>query len=155
MLQRPFDLAAQLGLIPFESLFKGLTFAEGQQGHNWTEDEYRVMLRYAKGHFRRMLVMIRFSGMQPGEVAALEWKHVRVEAKAIVLPEHKTAWKTGKPRVIPLNHVMVKLLSYQKRHNPLNCRRIFCNSHFTPWTTKASRRRRCRRSGCRRICLTT
>ena len=94
VLQRPFNLAAAR-VDSFESV-QGPDLRGGAARRDWTEDEYRVMLRYAKGHFRRMLVMIRFSGMRPGEVAALEWKHVRVEAKAIVLPEHKTAWKTGK-----------------------------------------------------------
>ena len=96
-LQRPFNFAAQLGLFAANP-FKGLTFPGGKHGRNWMENEYHALLRAAAPPFRRVLVMIPLSGMRPGEVAGLMWKHVRLEARAIVLDEHKNAWR-GKPRV--------------------------------------------------------
>ena len=135
-LQRPFNYATRLGLIP-NNPFKGLAFPEGENGRDWTDDEYRALLRAAKPHMRRVIVMIRFSGMRPGEVRGLEWKHVDVAAGAIVLDKHKTVAKTKKSRLIPLNTVTVKLLAWLRRNHLPRARQIFLNSFFRPWSCKA------------------
>ncbi len=46
----------------------------------------------------------------------MRWRNVRLEQTAVVLTEHKTAKKTGRPRVIPLVPPVVKLLAWMRSH---------------------------------------
>jgi integrase len=132
-LQAPLNFACKLGLIEWNP-FKGLTFPQGKNGRDWTDDEYRKLMRGAPAYVRRFLVMLRFSGMRPGEVRKLEWKHLASADGLIILTEHKTAYRTGKPRIIPLNHVTTKLLAWIRLNTIYSRRHVFLNSHFLPWS---------------------
>ena len=69
--QRPFNVAVRLGFVA-KNPFKGLTFPDGEDGRDWTHDEYLALLKHAKLHVRRFIVMIRIFGLRPGEVRNLE-----------------------------------------------------------------------------------
>jgi integrase len=132
-LQRPFNFAVRLGLIA-RNPFKGVSFPEGQNGRDWTAGEYRALLQNAKPHLRRLIIFIRFSGCRPGEARNLAWRNVKIDSNAIILEEHKTVAKTRRPRRIPLNHVLVKLLLWVRRNIPTNAKRLFLNAFGKPWT---------------------
>lgn len=51
---------------------------------------------------RRILLFIAESGCRPGEACRLLWRDVDAAGRVAMLADHKTAAKTGKPRVIPL-----------------------------------------------------
>ena len=94
-IQRPFNLAEKLGLIP-KNTFRGVTFPRGVPGRDWTDAEMQTLLRGSSARFRRFLIWIRFSGQRPGEVRHLKWSDVNFEDRSIVLHEHKTKYATGK-----------------------------------------------------------
>ena len=58
----------------------------------------------------RILRFILATGCRPSEACRLEWKHVHLDKSACVLPEHKTAARTGKPRTIYLTGQAVAVL---------------------------------------------
>jgi integrase len=132
-LQKPFNLAVRLGLIE-RNPFKGLTFPDGENGRDWSAGEYRALLKNGKPHLRRLINFIRFSGCRPGEARNLAWRNVKIDSNAIILEEHKTFAKTKKPRLVPLNHVLVKLLLWLRRNTPTNAKRLFLNAFYKPWT---------------------
>ncbi len=135
-IQTPFNVATQLGLID-RNPFRGVKFGKGNQGRDWTDDEYRTLLRTSRPHFRRCLVFWRFSGLRPGEVKTLQWPMVRSQVQALVIEKHKTSHIVDKPRKIPFNHIMIKLLAWLRRNNPKGSKHCFLNSHGGPWTTRA------------------
>src|SRR5262249_50253926 len=65
--------------------------------------------------FRQILISLRFPGARPSEARCLRWSDIDLESRVIVLRSHKTSKKTKKPRVIPLDPVMAKLLAYIRR----------------------------------------
>ena len=136
ILSRPFNYATRLGLIA-SNPFRGLTFPAGKNGRDWTDGEFRALLRAAAPYVRRFIVLIRFSGMRPGEIRGLEWKHIDTRAGAIVLDKHKMAYKTKAPRRIPFNTVIVKLLAWLRRNHLPRARNVFLNAYFRPWSMRS------------------
>jgi integrase len=134
-IQRPFNLAVQLGLID-RNPFKGVRWPAGDAGRDWTTDEYRAMLLVSPPDMRRVIVFLRFSGARPGELRALTRAAVLLDQRVIVLREHKTLRSTGRPRRIHLNSTLVKLLIWLARHN-WGREYLFLNSHGRPWTRSA------------------
>jgi integrase len=57
---------------------------------------------------------LKFTGCRPGEAASMRWADVRFDEASVVLREHKTARKTGRPRVIPLVPTVIKLLLWMR-----------------------------------------
>jgi integrase len=79
-----------------------------------TDEEFQILLRGSDAAFRRFLIFLKFTGCRPGEAASIRWADVRFEDGAVVLQEHKTARKTGRPRIIPLVPTVVKLLQWMR-----------------------------------------
>jgi len=146
-IQAPFNAAARLGLID-RNPFDGLSMPEGPCGRDWTDEEFRALLRCSPPPLRRMIVFIRFSGSRPGEARELTWPCVRNEVRAMVLAEHKTVEHSRAPRVIRFNRVIVKLLGVLRRGCPPHNRHVFLNSYLNQWTldslTRAIRHSRAR-----------
>ncbi|MFH1748178.1 MAG: tyrosine-type recombinase/integrase, partial [Planctomycetota bacterium] len=61
-----------------------------------------------------ILKFLAYTGARPGEVCRLEWKHVHLDAGLCILPDHKTAGKTGKPRTIYLTDQAADILRTMK-----------------------------------------
>lgn len=83
-----------------------------------SDDEFQILLRHADPVFRRVLVFLRMTGCRPGELASMRWPDVDWAQNVVVLRRHKTVKKTGKPRVLYLTPVLVKLLRW------LECRSV-------------------------------
>lgn len=137
--QAPFNAAEKLQLI-LKNPFRGLSFPPGPKGRDWTEEEYLAMLRGSPAIFRRVLVFLRFSGMRPGEGRELQKPDVRMDEHKILVQKHKMRYLTKAPRPVPLNHVLVKLIAWLKRNNPLS-KHLLLNSHGRPWTCQAVTKR--------------
>jgi integrase len=73
-----------------------------------TDQEYRKLFVGSHGEFRLFVYALRQTGARPSEVSRLTWPQVR--DGRWILKEHKTAAKTGKPRVIYLPPPMVRLM---------------------------------------------
>jgi integrase len=114
-LQRPFNFAARLGLLP-RNPFLGVGLPAGNRGRDWTAAEYQTVLRHSEPEFRRLVVFLRFSGARPGEARALRWEQVQLDRGCCILAEHKTARRYGAgPRRIYLNRVSARLLLWLSR----------------------------------------
>jgi len=136
-LKHPFNLAEELGLI-LRRPFRRVKLPKGDRGRDLLPEEFRALLRLATPPFRRILIFLLCCGGRPGEVKVAEWVHVKAAEGRIVLPRnlHKTGKKTGKPRRIKLNSVLVKLLKWLKRRAGAESH-IFLNSYGRPWKTRA------------------
>ena len=72
------------------------------RGNASSNEEFQILLRGSDAAFRRFLIFLKFTGCRPGEAASMRWADVRFEEESVVLMDHKTARKTGRPRIIPL-----------------------------------------------------
>ncbi len=80
------------------------------------DEHFQALLRVARPDFRRFLTFLKFTGCRPKEACDMRWRDVFFDQQAVVLKNHKTAAKTGKPRVIPLVPTVVKLLVWMRQH---------------------------------------
>jgi integrase len=130
---RPFNAAAAARFIDFNP-FSPLKLPRGKRGRDWTDAEYKAILRASHTYFRRFIVFIRYSGMRPGELRLLTWDEVLEEM--ICIAEHKTSWATDEPRRIPFNRVIVRLLTLLRRDR-CHDRYVFVNGFGRPWSCQA------------------
>jgi integrase len=79
-------------------------------------EQWRLMLIHSAPFFRRFLTFLRVTGCRPGEARSMKWSDVSFEDNCVTLLEHKTARATGKPRIVHLSPVALKLLWYLRRH---------------------------------------
>jgi integrase len=103
-----------------------------------TDAEYRALLRGADPAFRRLLVMLRWTGARPQELRELTWEQVRPDR--IVLTEHKTTAtdKAERDRVIWLVGPAAKLLAWlrsQQESTVVNDH-VFLTPRGRPWTAQ-------------------
>jgi integrase len=75
-----------------------------------TTAETEAILARASAQFRLIYSALRQCGARPGELCRATIADIDRTANAIVLHEHKTARKTGKPRRIPIGHKLGALL---------------------------------------------
>jgi len=67
-----------------------------------TAEEIAVLLKRASPAFRLIYTGLSQCGARPGELCRAQIRDVDWQKGRITLAEHKTARKTGKPRVIPI-----------------------------------------------------
>jgi integrase len=67
-----------------------------------TADEIAALLKGASPEFRLIYTGLSQSGARPGEMCRVQIGDIDWTKRTITLTEHKTARKTGKPRVIPI-----------------------------------------------------
>lgn len=132
---RPFNYAAEMGITE-RNPFASLKLPQGDEGRDWEPWEYQALLRNSWPHLRRFLFWIKFSGMRPGEIRAMEWDHIDLVAKRVVIKKHKAFHKTKLPRYVPLNSAMVSLLVWLKCHRASGERFIFVNAWGRQWTRR-------------------
>ncbi|HEV3448394.1 MAG TPA: tyrosine-type recombinase/integrase [Gemmataceae bacterium] len=80
------------------------------------DEHFQTLMRTADPTFRRFLVFLKFTGCRPAEASSMRWRNVNMQQRAVILHEHKTAKKTGRPRVIPLVPPVLKLLVWLRSH---------------------------------------
>jgi integrase len=131
----PFNEAERVRLIE-RNPFRGLKIPRGQDGRDWSQEEFRAALRNCSAPLRRIIVFCRFSGARPGEARMMRWEHVNEQAEAVVLDKHKTAHVSAGPRRLHFNSVMLKLLLWLKKR-AWGSRYVFLNCHKRPWTNSA------------------
>jgi integrase len=102
-----------------------------------TEGEFRSLLRGSRREFKILLFALRMTGCRPKEARTLTWDQVLEDRW--VLTQHKTAGKTGKPRIIYLVPSIRKLMSVLRRESTQT--HVFSNRHGQPWTRNAIRLR--------------
>ncbi len=107
-----------------------------------TDEEFRKLLKSSKRDFKVLLYTLRMTGCRPKEARTLTWDQVREDRW--VLPMHKTAHKTGKPRTVylvePVRKLM-QLLRHDAAARESNSQYVFLNARHRPWTVNAMRLR--------------
>jgi len=78
------------------------------------DEHFQALLRCSPPIYRRFLIFLKFTGCRPGEAAIMKWSDVHFEKRCVILQDHKTAAKTGRPRIIPLVPPVIKLLAWMK-----------------------------------------
>jgi integrase len=103
-----------------------------------TPEERSLILAAIRGPaFRLFVNALTLTGCRPGEVARVTAADVDLEHGLWVLREHKTAKKTGRPRVVPLVPEAVELTRQLLEAHPEGP--LFRNSKGKPWTRNAVR----------------
>jgi integrase len=115
-IKRAFNWACEMELIGRNPFAKMRSRGQPQRRRPMTDDEFQTLLRGSDPTFRRFLIFLKFTGCRPGEAASMRWADVRFEEGAVVLQEHKTARKTGRPRIIPLVSTVIRLLLWMRSH---------------------------------------
>jgi integrase len=85
-------------------------------------EKAEILVAIADRHFREYVFALLETGARPGEVRKVTAAHVNLELGVWTFAEHKTAVKTGKPRVVYLTPAMVELtrrLTQQYPDGPL------------------------------------
>ncbi len=83
----------------------------GQRDRVPTAAETEAILVRASPSFRLIYLALRQCGARPGELCRATIADIDRTANAIILREHKTARKTGKPRRIPIGRKLGELLA--------------------------------------------
>jgi integrase len=103
-----------------------------------TQEQRKAVFQATKDTaFQLFLTALEQTGCRPGELCELTAEHVDLEQGIWVLPKHKTAKRTGKPRVVYLTAGMLELtrrLVEERPEGPL-----LLNSRRTPWNRNAVR----------------
>lgn len=101
-----------------------------------TPEESQRILAHGAEDFRDVYRALRLTGARPGELVGAQIEDIDSRAGEIVLRDHKTAGKTGKPRRIAIGHAALKeILARQigeRRTGP-----IFRRSSGRAWTVPA------------------
>ena len=84
-------------------------------GRDMTEQEFQCVLRWSDPWFRKFLMFLKMTGCRPGEASAITWENVVWEQGIVILDQHKTRKKTGKPRIIVLPPAVLKMLIIIRR----------------------------------------
>ena len=100
-----------------------------------TDTEFWQLYANAGDPLRDLLLALYLSGARPKEVRDLTWDMVGDDRWT--LPEHKTAKKTGRSRVIFLPKELVELMSRLRREGRTG--HVFLNTEGNPWTMDALR----------------
>jgi integrase len=73
------------------------------------EERQEILAAIKDRHFREFVFAMMETGARPGEVRKVTAAHVNLELGLWIFKEHKTAKRTGKPRIIYLNPAMIEL----------------------------------------------
>jgi integrase len=146
VLKRVFSWADQQGLIAVSPI-RNLKPPRGKSRDRvLTAEEQTLMLSQVRDDaFRTFLLVLLGTGCRPSEVAGVTAAHVNVNMGVWILPEHKTAKKTGKPRIIYLSPEMLELTRQQMEKHPTGP--LFPNTHGQPisravWASRFSHMRK-------------
>jgi integrase len=135
-LQAAFNWAASQGIISKNPIATLAVPSPRSRGGDQllSEEDHQRIVAIVPPHVRDYLTALHDTGARPGEVAAVEARHLNEGIGAWVLSEHKTERK-GKKRVIYLTPQLVettKRLAGMYPEGPL-----FRNSKGRPWTDSA------------------
>lgn len=136
--KRAFSWAEQQGLIESHPLRTLKTPRGKRRERVLTADERTLILASVRdSQFRDFLTAMLGTGCRPSEVAGVTAAHVNLEIGIWVLTQHKTAKKTGKPRVIYLSPDILALTQRQMEAHSTGP--LFPNTRGKPFLRNAWR----------------
>jgi integrase len=93
----------------FRRIRRKLKKAANARKRTITIEEYLKLLALAPPHLKAVLILAFNTGMRTGEIRGLRWSHIDREKWVIRLPAELT--KEDRPKVIPINHHVKKMLA--------------------------------------------
>lgn len=136
-----FRWADQMGLVPGSPITK-IDAGKVAKRRPMLQGEYEAILDKVKRPLRFLLQFMRACGCRPGEAAMAKWTDVNMITREIRLVAHKTAKKTGKPRIIPISdevrYVLAAMHQHKGKRSPENF--IFPTRFGKRWSAKAMSR---------------
>ena len=136
--KRVFSWAEQQGLIATNQLRPIKAPRAKTRDRVLTADERKLIFGAIRDKaFRHFLEALLGTGCRPSEVAGVTAANVNLELGLWVLPQHKTAKKTGKPRVVYLSPALLKLTKDQMAKYPTGP--LFPNTRGQPFRHNAWR----------------
>ena len=108
----------------------GIDKAPRASRHVWTEEEQRLIFQNAEPEHRRIWMMMRLTGMRPGEAVMLKKEKVDLENKVIRLTHQDV--KEKKEREIELTDDAIKIIKQSLKGN--NTEYVFLNKKGRPFT---------------------
>jgi integrase/recombinase XerD len=136
--------------LPFNRLQKVQKLdAEGRE-RTFSPEEFLNLLRHSDAIFRQVLLLLRLTGIRPGEFSRLTWNQVDFGNHVLVIRRHKSrrTAKTKKPRIIHRPPAAERLLLWrlEKLGHTLETlpatilgERVFLNGDGQPWKYNALR----------------
>ena len=104
-----------------------------------TPEERKRIREFVSPAFADFLWVVELTGARPfSEVAALEARHIDFENGTATLSEHKTAKKTGKPRVLFFTAESLAILRQLAEEHPTGV--LFRNRDGTAWNRVSAKR---------------
>jgi integrase len=80
--------------------------------------DFGRLIHATSGDFQALLRFLWHTGCRPSEASGIDADAVDLRAGVVLLTQHKTAGKTGKPRVIYLSAAALDVLRGQLNHYP-------------------------------------
>jgi integrase len=93
----------------FRTVKKKLKKGSNARTRTITIDEYKGLIKESPTHLRTAIVIGFNTGMRLGEIRKLKW--IQVDRKAGLIRLTETDTKEGKPKAVPINHHVKKLLN--------------------------------------------
>lgn len=134
VLMTAFKWAEAEGIIPLNPL-KNLKRPHGESRGTKavvSANDHKKLLKAANPSPRLLLTLLHETGARPAELSRLTAEDADLTNGVAVLAQHKTASKTGKPRLIILTPKAVGILRKQAAVNPKGP--LLRNSKGMPWT---------------------
>lgn len=133
VLQTLFDFALRRGYLE-EKPFGKLERPRGRPRQRIpTESENLAIEVLADPAFLLIFRALRQTGARPGELCSAEIDHWKRDDRLIVIPEHKTVGKTGRPREIGVGEKLTAMLL--KAIGDRESGPIFLDKQGRPWKT--------------------
>lgn len=108
------DLVSDRPVKAFRKVKNKLKVGANARNRTLTIPEYRALVKKASEHVKALLIATYNTGMRKGELLNLKWSHIDRKNSMIRLPAELT--KEKKPKNIPINHHVKKLLDGLPRH---------------------------------------
>lgn len=115
-IKRAFNWAVDADLLAVNPFTRVKVEGQKRRRRAMSDEDYQSILRASPPHWRRFVIFLRFTGCRTIEGCSLRWDDVDLAKGVAILQKHKTARKTGKPRIIPLPPVVIKLLVWMRQH---------------------------------------
>jgi integrase/recombinase XerC len=102
-----------------------------------TREQFKAIMKHATRPMKFALQFLWRTGARTCEMRLLKWDDVRLEGPHphLFILKHKTAKRTGKPRIIGLDKLAVRLLKALKRKSKSDF--VFTNCDGNPWQRNA------------------
>lgn len=140
--KRAFQWAVNEGYLDRSPVARVPKPPEGRRETILTEEQRKLILAESSDReFRDFLTLLMETGARPQEVRQVEVRHVDLQNGLWVFPpdEHKTGGRTGRPRVVYLTPVALKLT--KRNLARVSEGPLLRNSEGKPWTKEAVRSR--------------